>query len=76
MEEIRLAEVIISLAMATGLGMGQSMDWALRGCLLSVRFAEAIKIEPSTLARCLLSISPPLHWLYNRYSSSSRFFWE
>jgi HD-GYP domain-containing protein (c-di-GMP phosphodiesterase class II) len=49
MIENRLAEAIISLAMATGLGMGQSMDWALRGCLLSMRFAEAIKLEQFTL---------------------------
>ncbi|NJM86163.1 MAG: HD domain-containing protein [Hydrococcus sp. RU_2_2] len=49
MGEIRLAEVMTSLAMATGLGMGQSMDWALRGCLLSVRFAEAIALAPSIL---------------------------
>jgi HD-GYP domain-containing protein (c-di-GMP phosphodiesterase class II) len=48
-EENSLAEVMLSLAMGTSLGMGQSMDWTLRGCLLSVRFATAIKIDSSTL---------------------------
>lgn len=49
MKKIRLAEVMAALAMATGLGMGQSIDWTLRGCLLSVRFTVAAKLDSADL---------------------------
>src|SRR5215216_6931481 len=38
--DIRLAELIAALSMATDLGMGQPMEFALSSCVLAVRMAE------------------------------------
>ncbi len=37
---IRLAELIAALSLATDLGMGQPMEFALSSCVLAVRLAE------------------------------------
>ena len=37
---IRLAELMAALSLATDLGMGQSMEFALSACILAVRLAE------------------------------------
>src|SRR6266542_631815 len=37
---VRLAEVLASLSIATDLGMGQPMEFALSSCVLAVRLAE------------------------------------
>src|SRR5919198_3259806 len=37
---VRLAEVLASLSIATDLGIGQPMEFALSSCLLAVRLAE------------------------------------
>src|SRR5215510_4193172 len=37
---IRLAELIAALSLATDLGMGQPMEFALSSCILAVRLAE------------------------------------
>lgn len=42
--QVRLAEVIAALSLATDLGMGQPMDHALRRCLLAVRLGEALSL--------------------------------
>lgn len=38
--KIRLAELMAALSMATDLGMGQPMEFALASCILAVRLAE------------------------------------
>ena len=38
--DIRLAELIAALSVATDLGMGQPMEFALSSCILAVRLAE------------------------------------
>ncbi|MGH2354336.1 MAG: HD domain-containing phosphohydrolase, partial [Chloroflexota bacterium] len=42
MAELRLAELVTALSLATDLGMGQPMEHALRTCLLSLRLGEAL----------------------------------
>jgi HD-GYP domain-containing protein (c-di-GMP phosphodiesterase class II) len=39
---IRLAEVIAALSLATDLGMGQPLEYALQVCMLSVRLADVL----------------------------------
>src|SRR5712675_2260698 len=38
--DIRLAELMAALSLATDLGMGQPMEFALSACVLAVRLAE------------------------------------
>jgi HD-GYP domain-containing protein (c-di-GMP phosphodiesterase class II) len=47
--DIRLAEVIAALSLATDLGMGQPMEYAQCVCVLSVRLGEALGISESEL---------------------------
>src|SRR6266498_5092075 len=37
---VRLAELMMSLSLATDLGMGQPMEFAMSSCILAVRLAE------------------------------------
>jgi response regulator RpfG family c-di-GMP phosphodiesterase/DNA-binding CsgD family transcriptional regulator len=39
---IRLAEIIAALSLATDLGMGQPLEYALQVCMLSVRLADVL----------------------------------
>ena len=48
--ELRLAELIAVLSLATDLGMGQPMEHALRTCLLSVRLAERLGMAEDEIA--------------------------
>jgi HD-GYP domain-containing protein (c-di-GMP phosphodiesterase class II) len=48
---IRLAEVIASLSIATDLGMGQSLEFALAACVLAMRLAEALGYSDDTLRK-------------------------
>ena len=47
--EIRLAELMAALSLATDLGMGQPMEYALCVCVLSVRLGEALGLSESEL---------------------------
>lgn len=47
--EIRLAELIAALSLATDLGMGQPLEYALSVCVLSVRMGEALGLDESEL---------------------------
>ena len=49
MAELRLAELVTALSLATDLGMGQPMEHALRTCLLSQRLGEALGLGPARL---------------------------
>lgn len=50
MVELRLAELVTALSLATDLGMGQPMEQALRTCLLSLRLGEALGLGRDQLA--------------------------
>jgi HD-GYP domain-containing protein (c-di-GMP phosphodiesterase class II)/DNA-binding CsgD family transcriptional regulator len=45
MAEVRVAEVLASLTLATDLGQGQPMEWELRGCLLALATADALAVD-------------------------------
>lgn len=45
LNKVRMAELMISLSLATDLAMGQPLGWALRTCLLAVRFAELLNVN-------------------------------
>src|ERR1700730_12729211 len=47
--EIRLAELMAALSLATDLGMGQPLEYALSVCVLSVRLGEALGLCESEL---------------------------
>jgi hypothetical protein len=49
MAELRLAELVTALSLATDLGMGQPMEHALRTCLLSQRLGETLGLGPARL---------------------------
>jgi hypothetical protein len=46
---IRLAEVMAALSLATDLGMGQPLEFALAGCVLATRLGESLGMPPSNL---------------------------
>ena len=43
--EVRLAELIASISLATDLGLGQPMEHVLRSCVLALRIAEDIDLD-------------------------------
>ena len=47
--DIRLAELIAALSLATDLGMGQPMEFALSSCVLAVRLAEKCGYSEDTI---------------------------
>ncbi|SRR5581483_3354779 len=46
---VRLAEVMAALSLATDLGMGQPLDFALCSCLLATRLGEALRLREDDL---------------------------
>jgi HD-GYP domain-containing protein (c-di-GMP phosphodiesterase class II) len=46
---LRLAELIAALSLATDLGVGQPMEYALRSCVLAVRLGETLGLGESDL---------------------------
>src|SRR5262245_50476345 len=48
--QVRLAEVIAALSLATDLGMGQPMEQALRSCLLAVAAGRQLGLDHATLS--------------------------
>jgi HD-GYP domain-containing protein (c-di-GMP phosphodiesterase class II) len=48
--DVRLAELIASMSLATDLGLGQPMEHVLRSCVLGLRIAEAIDLPESERA--------------------------
>ena len=44
-----LAEIMIFLSIASDIGMGQPIEWGLRGCLLAMNFSKALDINKSEL---------------------------
>jgi HD-GYP domain-containing protein (c-di-GMP phosphodiesterase class II) len=48
--DVRLAELIASMSLATDLGLGQPMEHVLRSCVLGLRIAEDIELAESERA--------------------------
>ena len=48
--DVRLAELIASISLATDLGLGQPMEHVLRSCILGLRIAEDLELEESERA--------------------------
>jgi HD-GYP domain-containing protein (c-di-GMP phosphodiesterase class II) len=46
---IRLAEIMAALSLATDLGMGQPLEFALSGCVLATRMGESLGLPTSDL---------------------------
>lgn len=46
---IRLAEIVAALSLATDLGMGQPLEFALCSCVLAVRLGEALGVSNEAL---------------------------
>jgi len=47
--DLRLAELIAALSLASDLGMGQPMEYALCSCVLAVRLGETLGFSESEL---------------------------
>jgi HD-GYP domain-containing protein (c-di-GMP phosphodiesterase class II) len=47
--EVRVAELICSISLATDLGAGQPLEHALRTCVLAQRAGDALSLDPSEL---------------------------
>jgi HD-GYP domain-containing protein (c-di-GMP phosphodiesterase class II) len=47
-ERVRLAELLAALSLGIDLGFGQPMEHVLRQCLISLRLAEAMKLDDQT----------------------------
>jgi len=55
--DIRLAELVCSISLATDLGTGQPMEHALRTCVLSQRAGEALGLDAHELRElCYVSL--------------------
>jgi HD-GYP domain-containing protein (c-di-GMP phosphodiesterase class II) len=48
--EVRLAELVASMSLATDLGLGQPMEHVLRSCVLGLRIAEDLELGESERA--------------------------
>jgi HD-GYP domain-containing protein (c-di-GMP phosphodiesterase class II) len=48
--DVRLAELVASISLATDLGLGQPMEHVLRSCILGLRIAEDLQLEESERA--------------------------
>jgi HD-GYP domain-containing protein (c-di-GMP phosphodiesterase class II) len=46
---VRLAELMAALSLATDLGMGQPLEFALCGCVLAMRLGDALGLDESML---------------------------
>jgi hypothetical protein len=46
---VRLAEIVAALSLATDLGMGQPMEFALRTCVLAVRLGDVLGLDEREL---------------------------
>src|SRR5215212_3447855 len=49
-EDVRLAELVASMSLATDLGLGQPMEHVVRSCLVGLRLGELLGLEESDRA--------------------------
>jgi HD-GYP domain-containing protein (c-di-GMP phosphodiesterase class II) len=59
--EVRLAELVASMSLATDLGLGQPMEHVLRSCVLGLRIAEDLGLDED--ARAVVYYVALLAWL-------------
>ena len=53
MTDIRLAELMAALSIATDMGMGQPLEFALQSCTLALRLAERLGFGDADLRATL-----------------------
>src|SRR5947207_12489923 len=68
--DIRLAELMAALALATDLGVGQPLEWALCSCVLAVRLGDALGFSQEELREIYyqallryIGCNAETHWL-------------
>src|SRR5436190_1093822 len=68
--DIRLAELMAALSLATDLGMGQPLEWALCSCVLAVRLGDALGFSVEELREVYyqallryIGCNAETHWL-------------
>src|SRR3954464_111997 len=68
--DIRLAELMAALSLATDLGMGQPLEWALCACVLAVRLGDALGFSQEELRETYyqallryIGCNAETHWL-------------
>src|SRR5437870_963249 len=49
-DQLRLAELIAALSLATDLGMGQPMEKAIRSCLIALGLGRRLECDQATLS--------------------------
>lgn len=49
-ENVRLAEIVASMSLATDLGLGQPMEHVMRSCIVGLRLADLLELEDSERA--------------------------
>jgi HD-GYP domain-containing protein (c-di-GMP phosphodiesterase class II) len=72
--EVRLAELVGSMSLATDLGLGQPMEHVLRSCVLGLRIAEDLQLSESE--RAVVYYVALLAWLgchADAHEQSARF---
>src|SRR5438105_1132574 len=73
---VRLAEMVAALSLATDLGMGQPLEFALRTCVLAVRLGELLGLHERELRDiyyvALLRSAARLKRRSKRYCSATR----
>jgi HD-GYP domain-containing protein (c-di-GMP phosphodiesterase class II) len=72
--EVRLAELVASMSLATDLGLGQPMEHVLRSCVLGLRIAEDLQLDESE--RAVVYYVALLAWLgchADAHEQSARF---
>ncbi|HEU5100084.1 MAG TPA: hypothetical protein VFU22_13740, partial [Roseiflexaceae bacterium] len=47
--DVRLTELLAALSIATDLGMGQPLEFALQSCVLALRLAERLGLDAATI---------------------------
>jgi HD-GYP domain-containing protein (c-di-GMP phosphodiesterase class II) len=71
--DVRLAELIASMALATDLGLGQPMEHVLRSCVLALRLAEDVGLDESE--RAVVYYVALLAWLGCHVDSHEQAAW-
>jgi HD-GYP domain-containing protein (c-di-GMP phosphodiesterase class II) len=71
--DVRLAELIASISLATDLGLGQPMEHVLRSCILGLRIAEDLELEESE--RAVVYYVALLAWLGCHADAHEQFAW-
>jgi HD-GYP domain-containing protein (c-di-GMP phosphodiesterase class II) len=71
--DVRLAELVASMALATDLGLGQPMEHVLRSCVLALQLAEDVGLDESE--RAVVYYVALLAWLGCHVDSHQQAAW-